>query len=164
MGPVDSAANSRSFGKRFERHYPHLRLHDLLSAILDRSQIFEPARNASCSAQRDENSAPISLLYYLKFLLVFLTVIRVKALVTTKGQVTIPKALRDKFGIEPGVEVDFVATADGIRLRKVVDHSKPRAVLGCLKRELAGRTAAEWLDELRGPVELPPARRKERRL
>ena len=48
-----------------------------------------------------------------------------KALVTTKGQVTIPKELRDKFGIEPGSEVDFVAGTDGIRLRKVVDRTKP---------------------------------------
>jgi AbrB family looped-hinge helix DNA binding protein len=55
----------------------------------------------------------------------------VKALVTSKGQVTIPKELRDKFGIEPGVQVDFVAAADGIRLRKVVDRDKRLGVLGC---------------------------------
>ena len=85
-----------------------------------------------------------------------------KALVTSKGQVTIPKPLRDKFGIEPGVEVDFVAAADGIRLRKVVDRSKRRAILGCLKKELVGRTVEEWLNELRGPVEMPSARRKEK--
>ena len=37
-----------------------------------------------------------------------------RALVTTKGQVTIPKELREKFGIKPGSEVDFVAGSDGI--------------------------------------------------
>ena len=84
------------------------------------------------------------------------------ALVTTKGQVTIPKELREKFGIEPGSQVDFVAGSDGIRLRKVVDRTKPLAVLGCLKKELAGRSVKELLDDLRGPVELPPARRKEK--
>jgi AbrB family looped-hinge helix DNA binding protein len=84
----------------------------------------------------------------------------VKALVTSKGQVTIPKELRDQFGIEPGAEVDFVAATDGIRLRKVVDRSKRLAVLGCLKKELAGHSVKEWLDELRGPVEPPRARRK----
>ncbi len=78
-----------------------------------------------------------------------------KALVTTKGQVTIPKALRDQFGIKPGAQVDFVASKDGIRLRKVVDRQRQEVVLGCLKRELSGRSSAEWLDELRGPVALP---------
>ncbi len=86
-----------------------------------------------------------------------------KALFTTKGQITIPKELRDKFGIEPGSEVDFVATPDGIRLRKVVDRTKPPGVLGCLKKELAGRSVKELLDDLRGPVELPPKRMKGKR-
>ncbi|HEY5779034.1 MAG TPA: AbrB/MazE/SpoVT family DNA-binding domain-containing protein [Chthoniobacterales bacterium] len=84
-----------------------------------------------------------------------------KSLVTSKGQVTIPKELREKFGIEPGVEVDFVAVADGIRLRKVVDRSKRPKVFGCLKKELEGRSVEELLEELRGPVELPRSRGKE---
>lgn len=86
-----------------------------------------------------------------------------KALVTAKGQVTIPKELREQFGIEPGVEIDFVAALDGIRLRKVVDRSKRLGVFGCLKKELAGRSVKELVDELRGPVELPRARRKRKR-
>ena len=75
--------------------------------------------------------------------------------VTSKGQVTIPKELREKFGIEPGAQVDFAAAEDGIRLRKVVDRDKSLNILGCLKKELAGRSVPELLDELRGPVELP---------
>ena len=78
-----------------------------------------------------------------------------KALVTSKGQVTIPKELREKFGIQPGTQVDFAAAEDGIRLRKVVDRSKRLGILGCLRKELAGRSVLELLDELRGPVELP---------
>lgn len=78
-----------------------------------------------------------------------------KALVTSKGQVTIPKELREKFGIQPGAQVDFAAAEDGIRLRKVVDRGKRLGILGCLKKELAGRSVTELLDELRGPVELP---------
>jgi AbrB family looped-hinge helix DNA binding protein len=76
----------------------------------------------------------------------------VKALVTSKGQVTIPKELREKFGILPGAQVDFVAAEDGIRLRKVVDRTRRLSVLGCLEKELAGRSVTELLDELRGPV------------
>lgn len=86
-----------------------------------------------------------------------------KALVTSKGQVTIPKELREKFGIEPGVQVDFVAATDGIRLRKVVDRARRPGVFGCLKKELAGHGVKGWMDELRGPAELPRARRKAQR-
>jgi hypothetical protein len=35
-------------------------------------------------------------------------------------------------------------------------------MLGHLKKELAGRSVKELLDELRGPVELPPSRRNGR--
>ena len=102
--------------------------------------------------------------YDLRFLPSILTLRNMKALVTTKGQVTIPKELREKFGIEPGSQVDFTAATDGIRLRKVIDRTKRLAILGCLRKELAGRSVNELLDDLRGPVELPPARRKERRV
>ncbi len=85
-----------------------------------------------------------------------------KALVTSKGQVTIPKQLRDQFNIQPGTLIDFFATSDGIRLRKVVDRRKPGDVLGCLRKELAGQTISELLDELRGPVELPKTQKKGR--
>jgi antitoxin PrlF len=87
-----------------------------------------------------------------------------KALVTTKGQVTIPKELREKFDIQPGSQVDFVAGTDGIRLRKVIDRTKRPAVLGCLKKELTGRSVNELLDDLRGAVELPRVGRKEKRV
>lgn len=33
--------------------------------------------------------------------------------VTSKGQVTIPKAVRDRLGIRPGTEVEFEPTEDG---------------------------------------------------
>ena len=85
-----------------------------------------------------------------------------KALVTSKGQVTIPKELRDRFGIEPGAQVDFTPAEDGIRLRKVVDRRKQARVFGCLKTELEGRSVPELLDELRGPVVLPAIKRKGR--
>jgi AbrB family looped-hinge helix DNA binding protein len=41
--------------------------------------------------------------------------------VTDKGQTTIPKALREKYGIEPGDEVVWVEGEDGITLRKKGD-------------------------------------------
>lgn len=38
--------------------------------------------------------------------------------VTTKGQVTIPKEIREALGIEPGDEVTFEQTESGYKLRK----------------------------------------------
>ncbi|WP_435362932.1 AbrB/MazE/SpoVT family DNA-binding domain-containing protein [Haloarchaeobius sp. DYHT-AS-18] len=38
--------------------------------------------------------------------------------ITRKGQVTIPKELRDEFGLEEGDELVWQKTEDGIRVRK----------------------------------------------
>lgn len=38
--------------------------------------------------------------------------------VTTKGQVTIPQEIREKFGIFPGTEVDFLIRGESISLKK----------------------------------------------
>lgn len=45
--------------------------------------------------------------------------------VTDKGQVTIPKQLREEFGIAPGTQVEFEATTDGILVRR--SASEPSA-------------------------------------
>jgi AbrB family looped-hinge helix DNA binding protein len=40
--------------------------------------------------------------------------------ITSKGQVTIPKAIREEFGLLPGTEVEFVRGRGGeIRVRKM---------------------------------------------
>jgi AbrB family looped-hinge helix DNA binding protein len=80
-------------------------------------------------------------------------------LVTTKGQVTIPKKLRDRYGIRPGVRIDFVASPDGIHLRKVV-KKEAGSVLGCLRHELGGKKVPALLDDLRGEVDIPAKRRR----
>jgi AbrB family looped-hinge helix DNA binding protein len=38
--------------------------------------------------------------------------------ITRKGQVTIPKALREEFGLEEGDEIRWEKAEDGIRVRK----------------------------------------------
>ena len=43
--------------------------------------------------------------------------------VTRKGQVTIPKELRDEFGLEAGDEVRWQKTEDGIRVRKATQSA-----------------------------------------
>ena len=40
--------------------------------------------------------------------------------VTDKGQLTVPKAIRDRFGIEPGSKLDFEPQPDGTLLLRVL--------------------------------------------
>lgn len=38
--------------------------------------------------------------------------------ITSKGQVTIPKAIRDELGLLPGAEVEFIPDEGEVRVRK----------------------------------------------
>jgi AbrB family looped-hinge helix DNA binding protein len=73
--------------------------------------------------------------------------------VTDKGQTTIPQELREKYGIEPGDEVEWIETEDGLVLKKVaddrgrgmlVDDDVPRA-----KREEVAEALSETVREMR---------------
>jgi AbrB family looped-hinge helix DNA binding protein len=46
--------------------------------------------------------------------------------VTDKGQLTVPKAIRDQFGIEPGSKLDFEPQPDGtLRVRVLARGAGP---------------------------------------
>ncbi len=83
-----------------------------------------------------------------------------KATVTSKGQITIPLPIRRKLRLHKGTVLEFDETADHLKAIKQVDAERMRQVIGIAKKELAGRSVAEWLDELRGPVQLPRKRRR----
>jgi AbrB family looped-hinge helix DNA binding protein len=51
---------------------------------------------------------------------------------TTKGQVTIPKRLRDHLGLKPGSEVDFELAEDGRVFIKAL-YPPPESVFGRLR-------------------------------
>lgn len=75
--------------------------------------------------------------------------------ITSKGQVTIPKPIRDRLGLQPGSRVDFVLDESGqIILRKAEDDAPRSArssrisrVVGTLK---AGMTTDEIMALVRG--------------
>jgi AbrB family looped-hinge helix DNA binding protein len=85
-----------------------------------------------------------------------------KDAVTSKGQITIPQAIRKKLDLQPGTVLDFDDRADHLKATKRVDPARMRSVVGIGRSELAGKSVGEWLDELRGAVELPPGRRRRR--
>ncbi|WP_416064627.1 AbrB/MazE/SpoVT family DNA-binding domain-containing protein [Rhizobium sp. ZK1] len=79
--------------------------------------------------------------------------------VTEKGQVTIPKEIRDRLGIVPGSEVEFIAKDDAALLVKVNENSLQirnfeewaASVEGLL--DFDGMTTDEYMEWLRGPRE-----------
>lgn len=75
-----------------------------------------------------------------------------RATVAERGQVTIPKALRDRLGIRPGTALEF-STRDGLLVACKAPTDPVSAVYGCLGTALD--TDALMLD-LRGGVDLPP--------
>ena len=54
-----------------------------------------------------------------------------KAIVAERGQVTIPKALRDKLGIRPGTALEFSAKQGSLVARKA-ETDPVSSVFGCL--------------------------------
>ena len=83
-----------------------------------------------------------------------------KATVTSKGQITIPRAIRRKLELHRGTVLEFDERADHLKATKCVDTVRMRSVIGIARNELAGKTVQEWIDELRGPVDLPPNKRR----
>jgi AbrB family looped-hinge helix DNA binding protein len=81
-----------------------------------------------------------------------------KATVTSKGQVTIPLAIRERLGIQPGQVLEFDETAPLLKAAKVVNEKAMRKVLGSARQQLAGKSTLEWIEEVRGPAELPAAK------
>jgi len=70
-----------------------------------------------------------------------------KAMVSEKGQVTIPKALRDRLGIRPGHALEFSAEAGRLIATKAIPQDPVEAVYGVLR---LGRSTDDLMRSLRG--------------
>ena len=65
-----------------------------------------------------------------------------------RGQITIPKKLREKYGLLPNIEIEFVAETVGIRIQKKSPLASPfREVYGILKK---GQKTDKYIEEVRG--------------
>ncbi|MBI2865343.1 MAG: AbrB/MazE/SpoVT family DNA-binding domain-containing protein [Chloroflexi bacterium] len=70
--------------------------------------------------------------------------------VTSKGQVTLPKAIRDALGIEPGSEVEFDLDEGRVILRKRAPAEAFRRWEGYLRGRLPAGSVDEMMEMLRG--------------
>ena len=81
--------------------------------------------------------------------------------VTDKGQVTIPKHIRERLGIGSGSEVEFIIEVEDVKLRKV-DHlegeTRGERIVRLLREagrssDLEGLTTDEIMELTRGPFD-----------
>ena len=71
------------------------------------------------------------------------------ATLTSKGQITLPKGIRDQLGLLSGARLDFVALADGSIIAKLVKVN-PMSARGILKSPHARPLTLEDVDEAVG--------------
>ena len=70
--------------------------------------------------------------------------------VSKRGQITIPKKLRDRFGLNQNVEVELVPTSKGLLLRKhLIGSHLVDGLVGILKDFHWERTD-DFIDDIRG--------------
>jgi len=78
-----------------------------------------------------------------------------KATVTSKGQITIPSAIRRKLKLVKGSVLEFDLDADHLKAVKAGDLTSMRRVIGIARDRLHDKSVEQLLDEVRGRVELP---------
>ena len=73
--------------------------------------------------------------------------------ISDSGQITIPKHLRDRFGLQPGNQVEIIPTDDGLLIRKrVVGQHPVDKVAGILGKGALGEGVSvdDYIEEIRG--------------
>ena len=71
--------------------------------------------------------------------------------VSEKGQVTVPKALRERLGIRPGDELEFSEQAGRLIASKAVAEDPIAAVWGILGTDV---DTDAFIEEVRGPADI----------
>ena len=68
--------------------------------------------------------------------------------VTVKGQVTIPLAIRRRFGMDVGTEVEFVVRGEEVLVRPSPKESRSRRMAASIRRSRGSATSGLGTDEI----------------
>ena len=65
-----------------------------------------------------------------------------------RGQITIPKELREKYGFLPSIEIEFVPEKGGVKIQKKAKHTSPvKEIYGILGKK---ERTDDYIEEIRG--------------
>ena len=70
------------------------------------------------------------------------------SVITTKGQIVIPKSIREKYKLEPGTKIFFEETPNGINLKQV-DANFINSAKGMAPKKKGEKTIKEWWPEFK---------------
>ena len=73
--------------------------------------------------------------------------------ISPRGQITIPKHLRERFGLDQNVEVEVTPTSEGLLIRRRAEGQRPvDRVYGILGPDALGKgiSVDEYIEEIRG--------------
>ena len=85
--------------------------------------------------------------------------------ITESGRITIPKKLRERLGLDEGVEIDMVPTDEGLLIRKCGSESTKMERRGELDPSIIGSARGkglfpdiytntdDFINDIRGPVD-----------
>ena len=72
-----------------------------------------------------------------------------KSRVGERGQVTIPKELRTRYGVKPGNDVVFEERKDGLLIKRIVREDPLRELVGRIRDDV---DVDRYLEQTRGPA------------
>ena len=71
--------------------------------------------------------------------------------ISERGQITLPKDIRTRYGLKPNTEIEIVEVNQQIILRKKPSRELPlQAVRGILRGRATGKSTDQILENLRG--------------
>jgi AbrB family looped-hinge helix DNA binding protein len=82
-----------------------------------------------------------------------------KAMITSKGQITIPARVRRRLNLHAGQVLEFDESTPYLKATQVFDPGEMYAVIGCCKdKDVPAGSGEDWLNQTRGKVRLPKER------